>query len=99
MTLSRAKELGLPTKADLFEFGYLRAGMVIQVLSAIGSDAVIVSKMKVSYNGQELSFNAWGKLVTGWPSISLFSRCRIKDGPTFYELRRQLIAERREALS
>lgn len=97
MTLSRAKELGLPTKADLFEFGYLRAGMVVQVSSVVGSDAVIVSKMKVNYNEKELSFNAWGKLVTGWPSISLFSNCRIKDGPTFDELRRQLIKKKGNA--
>ena len=97
MTLSRAKELGLPTKADLFEFGYLRAGMVVQVSSIVGSDAVIVSTMKVNYKGQELSFNAWGKLVTGWPSISLFSNCRIKGGPPFEELRHQLITKKRNA--
>lgn len=97
MTLSRAKELGLPTKADLFEFGYLRAGMVVQVSSIVGSDAVIVSTTKVNYNGQELSFNAWGKLVTGWPSISLFSNCRIKHGPTFDELRRQLMNKKGSA--
>jgi hypothetical protein len=84
---SRARRERLPA---LFSDGRLRAGQTLRIRDRIDSEAIIIDSQKVKYKGKILSWNEWGQIVTGWPSINIYLHAETSDGILIDQLRRPL---------
>jgi len=78
----------LPRIPALFDWGILKRGDVLSISDHQNSEAEVLNKTKVRYQGEELSYNEWGKRVTGWSSLSIYLFAVHKElGKTLDELR------------
>jgi hypothetical protein len=84
---SRARRERLPA---LFSDGRLRAGQTLRIRDRIDSEAIIIDSQNLKYKGKILSWNEWGQIVTGWPSINIYLHAETSDGILIDQLRRPL---------
>lgn len=63
---------------DLIKHGILKPGMELELTTdPLKSKAILIDGKFVDFNGEKMSFNDWGKLITGWVSIRIYSYVRI----------------------
>ncbi len=68
----------LPKMNDLIKHGILKPGMELELTTdPLKSKAILIDGKFVDFNGEKMSFNDWGKLITGWVSIRIYSYVRI----------------------
>ncbi len=56
---------------QLFEREIIKAGEILEIKTFDSSEAIIIDDTLVRFNGAEISYNNWGKKVTGWSSINI----------------------------
>lgn len=61
-----------PRINQLFEQGLLKSGDVLYIKTAPDKKAVVVDSKIVNYQGEMLTYNEWGNLVTGWTTICIY---------------------------
>ncbi|AFZ09398.1 hypothetical protein Osc7112_5140 [Oscillatoria nigro-viridis PCC 7112] len=84
----------LPRMDQLFEWELIKAGDSIEIKYFESSEAIIVDPTFVVFNGEEISYNNWGKKVTGWSSISIYEWAVLSStNRTLHELRKEKMAE------
>lgn len=66
------KRAYLPRMDKLFEWGILKEGDQLSILKRENSQATVKDEKRVVFNGQEMTFNEWGQMVTGWSSICIY---------------------------
>lgn len=81
----------LPRMAQLMEWGILAADdrLTIKGRDRVESEATVINDQTVNFQGQHMSFNAWGQKVTGWTNINIYEWA-VKEGVT--------LADKREAV-
>jgi len=72
---------------DLFDLGRLRAGEIVIIRGRANSNARVVDGRTVEFAGEQMSFLAWGKRVTGWQAVQIYTAACLSDGRTLDELR------------
>lgn len=84
----------LPRMDQLFEWELIKAGDSIEIKEFESSEAIIIDDTLVRFNGEEISYNNWGKKVTGWSSISIYEWAMLSSiKKTLHELRMEKMAE------
>lgn len=84
----------LPRMDELFEWQLIKAGDSLEIKDFESSEAIIVDDTFVRFNGKEISYNNWGKKVTGWSSISIYEWAVLSSTKrTLHELRKEKMAE------
>jgi hypothetical protein len=73
--------------ADFVELGLLKPGARLRIKGRPDSTATVANGRQVDFNGERLSYNAWGCRVTGWGSIQIYSHALLEDGRLLEELR------------
>jgi predicted type IV restriction endonuclease len=74
---------------DLFELGKLKAGQTLSIKGRANSAARVIDGKSVEFRGQTMSYLAWGKQVTGWQAVQIYTVAVTADGRTLDELRDQ----------
>jgi len=78
----------------LFEWELIKAGDSLEIKDFESSEAIIINSTFVLFNGEEISYNNWGKKVTGWSSISIYEWAMVSSiKKTLHELRTEKMAE------
>lgn len=72
---------------DLFDLGRLKVGDVLSIRGRGNSAATVVDGRTVEFAGEHMSFLAWGKRVTGWQAVQIYTAARLPDGRTLDDLR------------
>lgn len=94
----------LPRIPALFDWGILRQGDILFIADQENSEAEVLSKTQVRFQGQPMSYNEWGQRVTGWSALNIYSYAVHQGrGKTLDELRtekmQQLQSETQEDLT
>lgn len=91
---SAIKRTFLPRMNKLFEWQIIKAGDSLEIKFFEGSEAIIIDETFVRYKGEEISYNSWGKKVTGWSSINIYEWAVLSSiKKTLQELRMEKMAE------
>jgi hypothetical protein len=72
---------------DLFDLGRLKAGDMLTIRGRANSTARVVDGRTVEFAGEHMSFLAWGKRVTGWQAVQIYTAACLPDGRTLDDLR------------
>lgn len=81
------KRRGLPSTRDMIAAGLLRPGMKVHLPRYANSTAMVIDGKEVEFNGERMSYTAWGCKVTGWKAIQIYVHAAVVDGPTLMALR------------
>jgi len=93
-TASAFNRTWLPRMDKLFEWQLIKAGDSIEIKYFESSEAIIIDQAFVRFDGEEVSYNNWGKKVTGWSSINIYEwAVRSSTKRTLHELRKEKMAE------
>ncbi|WBX81547.1 hypothetical protein PD280_07565 [Virgibacillus salarius] len=90
-----SKKRYLPRMKELFEWGILSPNQKVSIKNQDNSDATVVDEKTVSFNENIMSYNQWGKVVTGWSAMSVYEWI-IPEGQTktLHELRLERLDNR-----
>lgn len=84
-SISRAT---LPRMPKLFEWKLVAPGDEIYIKNHTSESARMLDQRRVEYDGQSMSYNSWGKKVTGWSAVNIYEWTVYKPtGQTLDELR------------
>jgi len=87
-TTSEVKRRHLPRIPKLFEWGILKSGDRLEIKNREHSEAIVVDSKTVTYNNENMTYNAWGVKVTEWSSICIYDwAVIINTGKTLGEMR------------
>ncbi|MBR7796088.1 hypothetical protein KCX74_08540 [Virgibacillus salarius] len=80
---------------ELFEWGILSPNQKVSIKNQDNLDATVVDEKTVSFNENIMSYNQWGKVVTGWSAMSVYEWI-IPEGQTktLHELRLERLDNR-----
>lgn len=93
-TASAITRTSLPRMDKLFDWQIIKAGDSLEIKTFENSEAIIIDPTLVRFNGEEISYNNWGKKVTGWSSINIYEWALLSSiKKTLYELRTEKMAE------
>ena len=81
---TKAVKMKLP---EMVEKGILKVGTVLTIKNHSESEARVVDGRHVDYQGTRMTFNEWGKHITGWPSIRIYIYAMLPDGRLLDDLR------------
>lgn len=73
---------------QLLEAGLIAIGDTIHIRNHPGSEAILKDARACSYEGEELSLNAWAVKVTGWSAINIYVHVETIDGKLLQDLRK-----------
>lgn len=91
----RTKKTILPKTPILFEWGILKKGDKLLIKGYENSEAEVLDGKQVIYNGKNLTYNQWGKAVTGWTSICIYEWAIQKESnKTLNELRNEKLEQK-----
>lgn len=72
---------------QLLEAGLLANGDTIRIRNHPGSEAILKDARTCSYEGEDLSLNAWAIRVTGWSAINIYVHVETTSGDLLQDLR------------
>jgi hypothetical protein len=78
---------------EIIDAGYLKIGDLVYIsLKPKTSIAKLIDTNLVEYNGENMTLNQWGCLVTGWSSISVYRYCsKIGETKTLQDIREEML--------
>lgn len=75
---------------ELFEWGLIKPGDGIYIAGHEDNAAEVIDGKYVRYNGEKMSYHAWGRKVTGWSSVNVYvSAVHRESGKTLDTLRQE----------
>ncbi len=77
----------LPKMRELMEWGVLKPGETLKVKNFPDSEAVVIDSKTVRFKDRLISYNDWGREVTGWSSINIYDWAVAPNGRTLTDLR------------
>lgn len=90
----------LPRMKELFEWKLLDTNDEIAIKNKKESKATIIDTKYVNFNGEDMTFNEWGRKVTGWSSICIYDwAVDSKTNKTLSELRSEYSEDHEETES
>ena len=82
----------LPRMPQLFEWKVIKPGDQVYIKIHPSEGAEVIDEKSVKYKGELLSYNEWGKKVTGWSVINIYEWLILKDSnKSLAELRSETI--------
>jgi hypothetical protein len=76
----------LPRMSKLIEWGIVHPGDQLTLNGFEQSDATVIDAKTVKFRGKQMTFNEWGREVTGWSSICIYDWAVLR-GQTLTHLR------------
>ena len=90
----RIKRTNLPKMNWLMEQGIIKKGDKVYVVDHETEVATVIYSKQVNYNGQKISFNDFGCLITGWTTICVYEKLQIEGkSKTLSKLREEKMKE------
>ncbi len=87
----------LPRMNQLIQWGIISQDDIIFIKNAQNSEAKVIDENTVSYQGVNMTYNEWGKKVTGWSAMSVYEWIIVKgQSETLHELRMKKMEEQEE---
>lgn len=84
----------LPKLPKLLAWGLLKPGDTLHIKGNPEATATVIDKVTVLAGGQKLSYNEWGKRVTGWSSLNIYPNIvHEPTGMTLDEMRQEKMKE------
>jgi hypothetical protein len=77
----------LPKMRELMEWGVVKRGESLRVKNYPDSEALVEDSKTVRFKDRLLSYNDWGREVTGWSSINIYDWAVAPDDRTLTDLR------------
>jgi hypothetical protein len=77
----------LPKMRELMEWGIVKSGETLKVKNFPDSEAVVEDSKQVRFKDRLISYNDWGREVTGWSSINVYDWAVAPNGRTLTDLR------------
>ena len=72
--ISELRDNALPKMKKLIEYGILHLGDKLYItLNPNDSEAELVDGSSVEFKGEKMNLNEWGKRVTGWKSVNIYT--------------------------
>jgi hypothetical protein len=88
------KKRYLPRMKELIEWEIIVPGQTIAIKNYENSDAKVLDESNVLYNGQQMTYNEWGKTVTGWSAMSVYEWIVVEgQSKTLHEMRLEKLNE------
>jgi hypothetical protein len=87
----------LPRMSKLIEWGILHPGDSLTINGFDKSDATVIDAKTVNFAGKTVTFNEWGREVTGWSSICIYDWAVLK-GKTLSSLRAERMQQDAEEI-
>ncbi|CAA9889636.1 conserved hypothetical protein [Candidatus Methylobacter favarea] len=85
----------LPRIPQLFEWDILKQGDILTIANKENSEAEVLSKTEVRHKGEAMTYNEWGKRITGWSTLNIYLFAVHKErGKTLDELRAEKMQQR-----
>ncbi|TPG53654.1 hypothetical protein EAH89_15720 [Roseomonas nepalensis] len=84
---TRRQRTSKPKMAQLIEWGIVRKGQILSIKGHPGSEATVLGAKKVSFQGQDITFNEWGRMVTGWSAVGIYLQTVTEEGRSLDDLR------------
>lgn len=69
---SQIARQSLPKMAQLLKWGLIASGDMIYISTNSAEVATVKDDRQVIYQGQAMTFNAWGQKITGWSAINIY---------------------------
>lgn len=93
-------ESALPKMDKLIEYGFVSPGDALYIVcNPDDSEAILLDEKHVMYNGEKLTLNEWGRIVTGWKSIRIYAYAAKKgEMETLQEKRETYIQDNNESV-
>ncbi len=90
--LKKGKQ-NLPKMKELIKLGVLSPGMnLVITINPKNSKAKLIDDKYVEYKGENLTINEWGRLITGWSSINIYSYTSVEgENETLHDKRLRLV--------
>lgn len=91
---TNTKKRSLPRMKQLLDWQIICPNQTIFIKNAKNSDAKVVDEHTVNFQGEIMSYNEWGKRVTGWSAMSVYEWIVISgQTKTLHELRLEKLEE------
>lgn len=91
---SQIARQSLPKMAQLFKWGLITPGDTLYISTTQSETAIVKDDRLVTYQGRDMTFNAWGQKVTGWSAINIYEwAVDTKTNKTLDALRREKVQE------
>jgi predicted type IV restriction endonuclease len=81
--------LRLMKTAEMVDAGLLPIGTLLTIKGRPDSAAKVVDGKRVEFQGEVMSFNAWGCAATGWSAIQIYKWAVLPDGRLLEALREE----------
>lgn len=92
--ITGTKKRSLPKMKQLMDWGIINKENTIKIKNFDDSQATVVDENTVRFNDKEMSYNEWGKKVTGWSAMSVYEWIIVEDNSkTLHELRMEKLNE------
>jgi hypothetical protein len=85
--LSGSGRARLMKTGEMVDRGLLPVGTLLTIKDRPGSAAKVVDGKRVEFQGEVMSFNAWGCVATGWTAIQIYKWAVLPDGRLLEALR------------
>ena len=101
---SRIARQSLPKMLQLWKWGLIKPGDTLYISTSPQESATVKDDKLVTYQSQDMTFNAWGQKITGWSAINIYEwAVKATDDPktnkTLDTLRREKVQEFEQAAS
>ena len=86
---SRPRKTGeLIRTPEMYKRGLLEIDMQLTIKNHSESEATVINGRDVNFRGSIMTFNQWGKRITGWRSIDIYEHVLLPDGRLLGDLRK-----------
>jgi hypothetical protein len=89
----------LPKMRELMEWGIVKSGDTLRVKNFPDSEAVVEDSKTVRFKDQLISYNEWGREVTGWSSINIYDWAVAPNDRTLTDLRAEHMEKEDNAIT
>jgi len=79
-----------PRMDDMIAAGLIKHGDTLRLRNHPNSDATVVDGKICRFQGEEMSYNAWGCSVTGWSAIQIYVQAETGSGDLLDDLRKSI---------
>lgn len=91
-TITKRETTSLPKMSWLMKQGIIKKGDKVYITNKPKEKAIVIDSNTVKYKGEVMSFNDFGKKITGWKAIQIYTCMKIEgNDKTLDELRRKAL--------
>ncbi|RJF78204.1 hypothetical protein D3877_24105 [Azospirillum cavernae] len=83
----------LPRMSKLIDWGIVKIGATLSIKGYADSAATVINAKDVEFNGARMTYNQWGRAVTGWSAICVYDWVMTTDGRSLTDQRAETVPD------